>query len=108
MSAIMITVNDISLSADLNESPAAQQILDNLPIEFSGSLWGEEIYGPIPVDAASEADTRVDVEIGTLAYWPPGSTFCIFYGPTPARNCDRPRPSARSTLSAALPTMRPF
>ncbi|MEE2709189.1 MAG: cyclophilin-like fold protein [Gemmatimonadota bacterium] len=91
MSAITITVNHISLSADLNESPTAQQILDNLPIEFSGSLWGEEIYGSIPVDAASEADARADVEIGTLAYWPPSSAFCIFYGPTPASNCDQPR-----------------
>ncbi len=96
MSAITITVNDISLSADLNESPTAQQILDNLPIEFSGSLWGEEIYRSIPVDAASEADARADVEIGTLAYWPPGSAFCIFYGPTPASNCDQPR-AARHT-----------
>ena len=31
------------------------------------------------------------MEIGTLAYWPPGSAFCIFYGPTPASNCDQPR-----------------
>ena len=56
MSAITITVNHISLSADLNESPTAHQILDNLPIEFNGSLWEEEIYGSIPVDAASEPD----------------------------------------------------
>ncbi len=67
MSAITITVNDISLSADLNESPTAQQILDNLPIEFSGSLWGEEIYRSIPVDAASEADARADVEMETIS-----------------------------------------
>ena len=40
----------------------------------------------------TEADDAVqDVAVGALAYWPPGSAFCIFYGPTPVSRGDRPR-----------------
>jgi hypothetical protein len=29
--------------------------------------------------------------VGTLAYWPPGQAFCIFFGPTPASKGREPR-----------------
>jgi hypothetical protein len=32
-----------------------------------------------------------DVDIGTLAYWPTGHAFCIFFGPTPVSTGQRPR-----------------
>ena len=91
MKTISITVNDITLAAELDENSTAQQIWDDLPIEFDGSLWGDEIYGTIPVSAEQASDARADVEIGELGYWPPGNAFCIFYGPTPAGSGDRPR-----------------
>lgn len=91
MTAITITVNDLTFTAELNNSPTAQQILSQLPIDFSGALWGDEIYGSIPVSAAAEEDASEDVEVGTLAYWPVGSAFCLFYGPTPASTGDQPR-----------------
>jgi len=91
MKTISITVNDITLAAELDDNPTAQRIWDDLPIEFDGALWGDEIYGAIPVSAEQAADARADVEIGELGYWPPGNAFCIFYGPTPASSGDRPR-----------------
>ena len=45
----------------------------------------------IPIDADEAADARADVDVGTLAYWPPGNAFCIFYGPTPASIGAEPR-----------------
>ena len=41
------------------------------------------------VDEAEDA--RQDMAIGELAYWPSGSAFCIFFGPTPVSIGDVPR-----------------
>jgi hypothetical protein len=48
-----------------------------------GKTWGDEVYFAIPVTAKPES-SRETVEPGDLGYWPPGSAFCIFFGPTPA------------------------
>ena len=89
--SIRITAGDVSVAAELDESPTAAAILDSLPIEASGSRWGEEIYFSIPVKEKSTPDARADMEVGELAYWPPGNAFCIFFGPTPASDGDEPR-----------------
>ena len=88
---IRITVGKVVLSAELNDSPTAAAILAALPIEASGNRWGEEIYFAIPVHEKSAPDARADMEVGELAYWPPGHAFCIFFGPTPASDGDVPR-----------------
>ena len=62
-----------------------------LPLEAEANVWGDEIYFDIPVRMQEDPEARADVEIGTLAYWPPGNAFCIFYGPTPASVDDKPR-----------------
>jgi len=91
MKTITISVEGISLSAELNESATAQKIWDALPIEGRANTWGDEIYFEIPVVAEQESDARADVEVGELGYWPVGHAFCIFFGPTPASTGDQPR-----------------
>jgi hypothetical protein len=91
MHKISISAGGISLPAELNDSPTAQQTWDALPIEGKASTWGDEIYFEIPVKASQAPDARADVEVGELGYWPPGHAFCIFFGPTPASTGDRPR-----------------
>ena len=34
------------------------------------------------------------VELGDIAYWPPGSAFCIFFGRTPMSRGDEIRPAS--------------
>lgn len=68
----------------------AQSIWDALPIEAKANRWGEEIYFEIPVKIR-EDNSQQDVEIGDLAYWPPGNAFCIFFGRTPVSKGDKPR-----------------
>jgi len=80
---IRITAGKISREATLNDSRTADAIWRALPIEGRGSTWGDEIYFSIPVTCDPESPREV-VEMGDLAYWPPGSAFCIFFGPTPA------------------------
>jgi hypothetical protein len=88
---ITILAGNVSLPAELNDSPTARQIWDALPIAGSACTWGDEIYFEIPVVAEQEPDARADVEVGELGYWPVGHAFCIFFGPTPASTGERPR-----------------
>ena len=90
---IKITAGDVSMEAELNVSKTADLIWEALPIEENGSTWGDEIYFSIPVQAKSENPQEV-VEFGDIAYWPPGTAFCIFFGPTPASRGDEIRPAS--------------
>ena len=91
MYQITIQAGDVSLPAELNDSPTARKIWEALPIEGRANLWGDEIYFAIPVDADQEEDARADVDVGEFGYWPVGSAFCIFFGPTPVSSDSRPR-----------------
>ncbi len=82
-SRILIVVDSLKVEAELNDSPTAEAIWKNLPIEGSANTWGDEIYFPIPVKADLEDEARDEMERGELGYWPPGEAFCIFFGPTP-------------------------
>ncbi|MCZ6677676.1 MAG: cyclophilin-like fold protein [Candidatus Poribacteria bacterium] len=90
---IKITAEPVVMEAELNQSQTAQQIWDALPIEASGNTWGDEIYFSIPVTMDGENPQEV-VDLGDLAYWPPGTAFCIFFGRTPASRGDEIRPAS--------------
>lgn len=67
-----------------NENPlTVDAIWSKLPIEGKANIWGDEIYFTIPVQVGAENQSEV-VQMGDLAYWPPGNALCIFFGPTPA------------------------
>ena len=53
----------------------------SLPLIGKANLWRGEVYFPTPVRVGFEKP-RVRVEAGSLAYWPQGSAFCIFYEDT--------------------------
>ena len=88
---IRIITGELKAEAELNDSETARLIWDSLPIESKNNLWGEEIYFSIPVKAKQEKGAREVVSAGELGYWPPGSAFCIFFGPTPASRGDEIR-----------------
>jgi hypothetical protein len=90
---IRITAGRVAAEATLNGSKTAQAVWDALPLGVPGETWGDEIYFGIPVKAKAE-DPRAVVELGDLAYWPPGSAFCIFFGQTPASRGDEIRPAS--------------
>ena len=81
--SIVITAGNITLEAELNDSATAQAVAEALPIEAAANCWGDEIYFSIDVEASAEPDAGDVVEVGDLAFWPPGNAFCIFFGPTP-------------------------
>ena len=88
---IRILAGDVEARAGLNDGPTADRIWDALPIQGTANRWGEEIYFSIPVECPAEADARSEMAVGEIAYWPPGSAFCIFFGPTPASEGAAPR-----------------
>jgi uncharacterized protein len=90
MARIRITAGAVSREAELNSSVTSEQVLKALPIEGRANRWGAEIYFSIPVNCEQEADAREAMQVGELAYWPPGKAFCIFFGPTPASDGDQP------------------
>jgi hypothetical protein len=77
-----------------DENPeTAKAIIEALPIEARANTWGDEIYFSIPVDIKSENSKEI-VDLGDLAYWPPGNAFCIFFGKTPASRGNEIRPAS--------------
>jgi len=98
---IRISAGEVVAEAELNETQIAEAIWKVLPIKASGNTWGDEIYFGIPVQMDSENEQEV-VEVGDLAYWPPGHAFCIFFGPTPASRHDEVRPASAVTVVGRL------
>jgi hypothetical protein len=93
MRKIRITAANVMREALLNTSQTANAVWDALPVDGRGTTWGDEIYFTIPVTCAPESPREV-VEMGDLGYWPPGSAFCIFFGPTPASRGEEIRPAS--------------
>ena len=91
---IRIRAANVIAEAVLNDSPTAQKIWKILPLEAKGNTWGDEIYFAIPVKAPLEKTAQDLVQVGDLGYWPTGSAFCIFFGPTPMSRGGEVRPAS--------------
>ena len=82
---IRIKAGSVIVVAELYNTKTAEAIWQALPFSSKVNTWGDEIYFRIPVKIGLESGQEI-VDIGDLGYWPPGSAFCIFFGPTPASN----------------------
>ena len=90
---ITIKAGKIEVVAELNETKTAQAIWDALPVKGRANTWGDEIYFSIPV-RLDEEDAQELVGMGDLGYWPPGTAFCLFFGPTPMSVGEEIRPAS--------------
>lgn len=91
---IRISAGGVVVTAVLNDSGTAGLLWDALPITGRAQTWGDEIYFSIPVSAEEEADSQETVEVGAVAYWPPGKALCLFWGPTPMSAPGEVRPAS--------------
>ena len=91
---VKISAGGVTVTAVLNGSDTAGQLWDALPVTGRVQTWGDEIYFSIPVSAEEEADSQETVEVGAVAYWPPGSALCLFWGPTPMSAPGEIRPAS--------------
>jgi len=90
---IKIKAGTVEVIAELNETRTAEAIWEALPIKGYVNLWGDEIYFSIPVSLEAE-DAQALVSLGDLGYWPPGTAFCLFFGPTPISKGQEIRPAS--------------
>jgi hypothetical protein len=91
---ILIKAGDVTVKGILDGTPTADAVWENLPLTGKANTWGDEIYFAIPVKEALDPNAKEVVEMGDLAYWPPGRAFCIFFGPTPASAGAEIRPAS--------------
>ncbi len=98
---IRIVTDQVQMEAILNSSKTSALIWNSLPITGVVSTWGDEIYFSVPVKAGPEECVSV-VEEGDLAYWPDGSSFCIFFGQTPASTPTEIKPASPVNLVGRL------
>lgn len=99
---IRIRAGEVSVTAALNDSTTADAVRDALPITGRVQTWGDEIYFSIPVDAPEAPDAAETVDKGAVAYWPPGSALCLFWGPTPMSRGDEIRPASAVNVIGAI------
>ena len=91
---IQISTGNLTLTATLNDLETANQLWESLPITGRVQIWGDEIYFSIPVNVEEELDSQETVQAGAVAYWPPGSALCLFWGPTPVSAPGEIRPAS--------------
>ena len=87
-----------------SENPrTAEAVWAALPIKGNANRWGDEIYFSISVSLKQES-AKTEVEIGNIAYWPPGKALCIFFGPTPVSQHGEPRAYSPVNVFAKVAT----
>ena len=99
---IQISTGNLTLTATLNESETANQLWESLPITGRVQIWGDEIYFSIPVNVEEELGSQETVQAGTVAYWPPGSALCLFWGSTPISAPGEIRPASAVNVVGIL------
>ena len=98
---IRIKADRVEALAELNDTETADEVWNILPIASEANTWGDEVYFSIPLHIDLE-DGRVVVDAGELGYWPTGSAFCIFFGPTPASLGDEIRAASAVNVFGRL------
>ena len=91
MARIRFSIGDVTLDAELLDTPTAKAIAAVLPLSSSGLTWGEEVYFDVPVRVPREKDARAVVVPGEIAYWPEDPAIAIGFGRTPISKGDECR-----------------
>jgi len=94
---IKLVSKNLEFSIELNNSKVAQKIFKEIPITSTANRWGDEIYFKVPVYAELEDGVEI-LDVGSVAYWPPGNSVCIFFGKTPASTGEKPQAASPVTI----------
>lgn len=79
-SEISITVGDTVIFAQLNDSEAAREFAEALPVTVPMTRMGEhEYYGSLDTPLTHTEDLQTGYTVGDLAFWTPGDLFAVYF-----------------------------
>ncbi|HJM52976.1 MAG TPA: cyclophilin-like fold protein [Dehalococcoidia bacterium] len=99
---ITIRAGDVTINGELNDSATADLVWEALTIKAVANTWGDEIYFAIHMSAEEDDTAQEVVDLGAIAYWPPGSALCLFFGPTPMSQGGEIRPASAVNVLGML------
>ena len=79
---IQITIGNQTFGATLHDSPAARDLLAQLPVTVQMTdHGGVEKTGPLPGPLSLEGQPEgADPDVGDLGYYAPGNDLVLYYG----------------------------
>lgn len=80
---VLVQIDQYEFELELNNSKSAKTFRQALPMQIEMVRWGDQFNGRSPVWIESDASAQMEMEIGDVAFWPPGGCICVFFGPTP-------------------------
>ncbi|MBC7328419.1 hypothetical protein H5T87_09960, partial [bacterium] len=83
----------VEIEGEIHDTKIGKALYDALPIRTPVERWGKEVYFPTPVNCEVE-NPQETVQLGDMGYWPPESSWCIFFGPTPISKNGEIRPDS--------------
>lgn len=102
MTKIIFEFESISIEAELNDSPTSKDLINLLPLEGISQIWGEEIYFSTSINKENDDWAKETVELGDIAFWPPGNAICLFFGKTPVSQGDEIRPASPTNVMGKI------
>tara|TARA_B110000438_G_scaffold85581_1_gene85055 strand:+ start:24 stop:395 length:372 start_codon:yes stop_codon:yes gene_type:complete len=102
MREIIFDFGDFLIQGILNDSPTSNIFYGLLPISGESQIWGEEIYFSTQIKVQNDEWAKETVELGDIAFWPPGNALCLFFGPTPISAPNEIRPASATNIMGKL------
>ena len=99
---ITVRAGEVTIDGQLNDSPTADLLWEALTVKAVANTWGDEIYFSIPVTVEEDDSAQETVDLGAIAYWPPGNALCLFFGPTPMSRGEEIRPASAVNMLGML------
>ncbi len=80
---VILQIDQYEFELELNNSKAAATFRESLPLQIEMKRWGDQFNGRSPVRIEPDIRAQMEMNIGDVAFWPPGECICVFFGRTP-------------------------